>query len=351
MASRLRGSFGAGILAGLTFATIAGTSAAADSPPNYRLTNTIALGAPDRWDYLYFDVSAKRVYISHGNEVTVVDGRSGAIIGNVANLPGSHGMAVSAALKRGVADSATNQQVTFFDSDTLKPLGTAKSGEDADGIAFDAKTGRAFVANGDGQALTAVDMANGRFVGTLALGGAPEFLVSDGAGHVFVNLESTREIVNVDAKALAVTARYAIPDCEKPHGIAIDKVTRRLFTSCVNEKLVVVDADSGKLIATLPIGKYTDAAAFDPKRKLAFSSNGEGNVTIIAEKSANDFAIAGTLVTVKGAKTMTLDPETGRLYLVSAEIDHVDPPTSPGGHPHAVYKPGTVRLYIYDPVK
>jgi hypothetical protein len=131
----------------------------------------------------------------------------------------------------------------------------------------------------------------------------------------------------------------------------MDKLTRRLFTSCANEKLIVVDADSGKLVAALPVGKGSDAAAFDANRKLAFSSNGEGTVTIIAEKSADDFAVVGTLVTTRGAHTMTLDPDTGRLYLVSADVDHVDPPKTPGGRPHAVYKPGTVKLYFYDPVE
>jgi DNA-binding beta-propeller fold protein YncE len=350
MILRLGFRLGAGIVSALAFASFAGAGVAADAAPAYRLTNTIVLGAPDRWDYLYFDAGAKRVYISHGDQVTVVDGKSGAIISTIANLPGSHGIAVSTALKRGVADSAKSQQVTFFDSDTLRPLGTAKAGDDADGIAFDPKTGRAFVANGDAKTVTAVDMATGSFVGTLALGGAPEFLVGDGAGHVFINMESTSEIVDVDAQSLMVTARYTIPDCESPHGIAMDKVTRRLFTSCANEKLVVVDADSGKRVATLPIGKGSDAAAFDPTRKLAFSSNGEGTVTIIAEKSANDFAVVGTLTTTRGARTMTLDPDTGRLYLVSADVDHIDPPKSPGGRPHAVYKPGTVKLYFYDPV-
>lgn len=334
----------AGVFSVLAIAAFAGSANAA---PTYKLVNTVALGAPDRWDYLTFDPAAKRVYISHGDEVTVVDGKSGAIIGNIAGLPGSHGIAIAG--KRGVADSAKNQQVTFFDDDSLKPSGTAQSGADADGLTYDPVSGRAFVANGDAATVTAVDMASGRFVGTVALGGKPEFLVGDGAGRVFVNLESTREIANVDAKTLSVTARYAIPDCESPHGIAMDTANRRLFTSCVNEKLVVVDADSGKVLATLPIGKFTDAAAFDPVRKLAFSSNGEGTITVIAEKSANDFEVAGSVTTTRGARTMTIDPDTGRLYLVSADIDHIDPPKAPSTRPHVVYKPGTVTLYFYDP--
>ena len=331
----------------LTF--VAHASDTSSSSPSYRLAKTVALGAPDRWDYLHFDPAAKRVYVSHGDRVTVVDGSTGEIIGSVADLPGSHGMAVATALKRGVADSAKNQQVTFFVADTLKPLGTAAAGIDADGIAFDPETGRAFVANGDGSSVTALDMTLGRFLSTIALGGQPEFLIGDGAGHIFVNMESTREVVNVDAKTLAVVARYPIPDCESPHGIAIDRATRRLFTSCINERLVVLDADSGKLLTTLPIGKFSDAAAFDPTRKRVFSSNGEGTLTVIAENGPNDFTVIDNVPTAKGARTMAVDPDSGRLYVVSADIDHVDPPKTPGGRPHAVYKPGTVTLYFYDP--
>ncbi len=343
-------SFRCWVGAALALASLAVTADAADTAPSYKLAKTVVLGAPDRWDYLYFDAASKRVYVSHGDQVTIVDGQTGTIVGSVGNLPGSHGMAVMAASKRGVADSAKNQQVTFFDSETLKPLGTAAAGMDADGIAFDAQTGRAFVANGDASTVTALDMAQGRFLGSIALSGKPEFLVSDGAGHVYVNLESTRAVASVDAKKLSVMAVYPIADCESPHGIAIDNAARRLFTSCANEKMVVLDADSGKILATLPIGKYSDAAGFDPSHKRAFSSNGEGTVTVIAENGPNDFSVAATVPTIRGARTMTVDPDSGRLYLVSAEIDHVDPPKTPGGHPHAVYKPGTVTLYFYDPV-
>lgn len=343
-------SFRSWVGAAIALTSLAISANAAESPPSYKLAKTVVLGAPDRWDYLYFDSASKRVYVSHGDQVTIVDGQTGTIVGSIGNLPGSHGTAVMPALKRGVADSAKNQQVTFFDSETLKPLGTAQAGMDADGIAFDSETGRAFVANGDASTVTALDMASGRFLGTIALSGKPEFLVGDGAGHVFVNLESTRAVANVDAKKLAVTAVYPIADCESPHGIAVDRTARRLFTSCSNEKMVVLDADSGKLLTTLPIGKFSDAAAFDPTHKRAFSSNGEGTVTVIAENGPNDFSVAATVPTTRGARTMTVDPDSGRLYLVSADIDHVDPPKTPGGRPHAVYKPGTVTLYFYDPV-
>lgn len=327
---------------------LAAGAAAAD--PVYTLAKVVPLGAPDRWDYLFFDPSAKRVYVSHGDEVTVVDGESGAVIGALGDQPGSHGVTVIPALKRGFADSAKNKTVTIFDSASLKPLGTAPAGDDADGVAYDAATARVFVANGGAQALTVIDGATGKLLATVALGGEPEFLVGDGMGRIYVNMASTREIVAVDAKTLKVAQRFAISDCERPHGLAIDVANARLFSSCVNQKLMVVDAASGRIVATLPIGKGTDAAAFDPARKRIYSANGvDGTLSVIAEKSADDYALLGNVPTVKGARTMTLDPETGRVYVVAAEIDHVDPPKEPGGRPHAVFKPGTVKLYFYDP--
>jgi hypothetical protein len=199
--------------------------AAFAAPPNYTVSNTVALGAPDRWDYVYFDPQARHVYVSHGDRVTIVDGVSGKIVGEVANQPGSHGAAVATELGRGIVDSATNKQATLFDAATLKPLGTAPSGDDADGISYDAASGRAFIADGDAGTVTAIDMKAGKLAGTVDLKSKPEALVADGMGHVYVNGESTREVLRVDAKTLAVTARYPIPDCESPHGIDMDVQT------------------------------------------------------------------------------------------------------------------------------
>jgi DNA-binding beta-propeller fold protein YncE len=347
MTVRILSRLGAGI-----FATLAPALAfAADAPPTYAMTGAVALGVPDRWDYLTFDTHARRVYVSHGNEITVVDGVNGKIVGHVVDQTGSHGSAVATELKRGIADSAANKTVTLFDPVTYKALGTAPAGDDADGIAYDAGSGRAFVANGDAATVTAIDMASGKLAGTVALGTKPEFLVADGAGHLYVNGESTREIVRVDAKKLTVTARFPIPDCESPHGIAMDAVTQRLFTSCSNAKLFVVDADSGKIVSAIAIGKGSDAVQFDPKRKLVFSSNGEGTLSVIAEKSADDFELLGNVPTIRGARTMAVDPANGRVFLVSADIDRIDPPKAPSTRPRVVYKAGSVKLYMFDPVK
>ena len=324
-------------------------AAAFAAQPNYAVSGVVSLGAPDRWDYVSFDAQARRVYVSHGDRVTVVDGVTGKIIGDVANQPGSHGAAVADDLGRGIVDSAANKQATLFDAATLKPLGTAPAGDDADGISYDQASGRAFIADGDAGMVTAIDMKAGKLAGTVTLGSKPEALVADGAGHVYVNGESTREVLRVDAKTLAVTARFAVPDCESPHGIAVDAETQRVFTSCINSKLFVLDGNSGKILASFDIGKFSDTVSFDPKAKLAFSSNGDGTLSVIAEKSADDFALLGNVPTMRGARTMAVDPTNGRVFLVTADIDHVDPPKTPGGRPHAVYKPGTLKLYFYDP--
>lgn len=335
-----------------TLVTFAAASAfAADTAPQYKLAGQVTLGAPDRWDYLTFDAQARRVYISHGDEVIVVDGVAGKIVGHLADLPGSHGTAIANGLQRGISDSAKNKNATLFDLVSLKPLGTAPADTDADGMAYDAATQRAFIANGDPGTLSVVDMATGKPAGTVTLDSKPEFLASDGAGHVFVNGESTKEVLKVDAKTLVVTARFPVPDCESPHGLAVDGATDRVFTSCANAKLFVLDGNTGKIVASFGIGKGSDAVVFDPNRKLVFSSNGEGNFSVIAEKGADDFEFLGNVPTLRGARTMTVDPAGGRVFVVTADIDHIDPPKTPGGRPHAVYKPGSTALYFYDPVK
>jgi YVTN family beta-propeller protein len=331
------------------FAGACGAVHAGDALPRYALTASVALGSPDHWDYLFFDASAKRVYVSHGDEITVVDGKTGALAGQITGLPGSHGVLTVPSLARGFADSAKNHAVIEFDLTSLQPIATAQAGDDADGMAYDAASQHVFVANGDAQTVTAIDAPTGKTIATLALGAQPEFLVADGNGMLYVNGESSREIIAIDARRMKITARWPVPDCESPHGLAVDVRTERLFTSCVNGKLFVVDATSGRILAGLPIGKGSDAVAFDPQRKLVFSSNGEGTVSVIAEKSPEQFVWLADVPTVRGGRTMALDPESGRLYIVSADIDRLDPPKVPGGRQHAVYKPGSLKLFFFDP--
>ncbi|MBU6299906.1 MAG: YncE family protein, partial [Alphaproteobacteria bacterium] len=231
----------------------------------------------------------------------------------------------------------------------LKPLATVPAGEDADAVAYDPLTKRVFVMDADGAAVTAVDAVRNKTLSTTPLKAKPESAVADGAGNLFINGASTREVLRMDTRTLAITARWPVPDCESPHGLAIDTETHRLFVSCRNAKLLVIAGDNGRVVAALPIGKGTDSAAFDPKRKYVFSSNGDGTLSVIAERNADTFVSLGNVPTAPGARTMAVDPATGRVFLVAAGVAKVEPPKAAGRAPHFVFTPGSVKLLILDP--
>jgi hypothetical protein len=341
------------VIAGLTvFCALVGAAPvlAADSAPAYKLTKTVPLGAPDRWDYVSFDPASHRVFIAHGTEATVVDGVTGEVVGRVGGLDGAHAVVVVPEVGMGYANSGKRDTMTVFDLKTLKPVKEVKVGPDTDAMAYDPASHRLFVMRGSSKDLVEVDTANDTLAATVALGGTPEFAAADGAGKFFVNNEDGKEILRIDAKSGKLDARWPIADCEAPHGLAIDPQTHRLFSSCINSKLVVVDSENGHILATLPIGRGSDAVAFDPKRKLIFSSNGEGNLSVIAEAGADKFTVVATIPTAPAARTMALDPESGRLYLVTADIEKLDPPRTPGGMQRPSFTPGSVKLLMFDPV-
>jgi YVTN family beta-propeller protein len=327
----------------------------AQSTPSYRVTKTVALGTPDRWDYVVFDPPSHRVYVSHGDRVTVVDGHDGTIIGQVEGFAGgTHGIAISKATGRGYTDDGRAGEAGSFDLKTLKPEKRIKAAEDADAVVFDPASGHVFVVNGDGGTLTVIDPQTDSAVATVAAGGKLEFAVAGGNGKLYVNGEEKKEIVRVDTKTNQVDARWPIPNCTSPHGLAIDPSSHRLFSSCLNKLLVIVNADTGATVTTLPIGGGSDAVAFDPKRKLAFSSNGlDGNLSIIQEKDPQTFISLGNIDTAPTARTMSLDPDTGRLYLVAAEIDTkvaAEPSQPNGAAPRRKpIVPGSLKLLFLDP--
>jgi YVTN family beta-propeller protein len=315
--------------------------AQAQSTPAYTVTKTVPLGTPDRWDYVVFDSSTQRVYVAHGDRVTVVDGRDGTIRGQIEGFPGgTHGIAISAATHRGYTDDGHAGEAGSFDLQTLKPEKRIKAGADADAVVYDPATGHVFVVNGDPGTLTVIDPKTDSAVATLNLGGKLEYAVAGGDGKLYVNGEENKEIVRVNTKTNQVDARWPIPNCTKPHGLAIDTSSRRLFSSCANSVLVVVNTDTGATVATLPIGLGTDAAAFDPKRKLVFSSNGQdGTLSVIQEKDAQTYVSLGSIKTAPTARTMGLDPDTGRIYLVAADIEAA--PTADSAAAHATPSAGS----------
>ena len=338
-------SSGAAMLVALVFAS----TVPADPSASYQVTKTVALGTPDRWDYLTFDPSSDRLYVSHGDRVAVLDGHSGRILGQIEGFPGgTHGIAVVAASGRGYTDDGRAGTATSFDLTTLKTGKAIKADEDADGIAYDPASGHVFVVDGDPGKLTVIDPQTDSAIATIDAGGKLEFAVADGQGKLYVNGEARREIVRVDTRTNTVDAHWPISNCVSPHGLAIDPASRRLFSSCVNGLLVVVNTDSGATVATVPIGRGTDGAAFDPKRKLIFSANGiDGTLSVIRETNPDTFVALAPIKTAVTARTLTIDPKTGRLYLAAAEVD-AQAPAGPNGRPRVV--PGSLKLIILDPV-
>jgi DNA-binding beta-propeller fold protein YncE len=328
-------------LLGCGHAVLAEPAAAA-----YRLVRSTPLGEPNRWDYLAFDPASQRVFVAHGDRLTVVDAQTGAVVGQVGGMPGgTHGIVFSQATGQGFTDDGGAGQAVAFDLTTLKTGARIPAAADADAIAFDPVSSHVFVIDGDPGQITVIDPKTDEAIATVQGGGRLEFAVADGAGHVFVNGEEKREIVRIDTRRNVVDARYPIPDCESPHGLAIDPKSHRLFSSCVNSRLMVVNAESGAIIATLAIGRGSDAVQFDPIRHLIFSSDGSsGSIAVIKEETPDRFSALPEIATEISGRTMTLDPQTGRLFVAAAQTD---PSPTAGGRPKP--RPGSLRLLIYEP--
>lgn len=322
--------------------------------PTYHVTRTVALGAPDRWDYLVYDAPSHRLYVSHGDRLTVLDGRDGSILGEVLGMPGgTHGIGIVAAVGKGYTDDGKAGEAVAFDLKTFKTGARIPAQPDADGIAFDPASGHIFVVDGDSKVLTVIDPKTDTAIATVDAGGKLEYAVSGENGYLYVNGAGNKEIVRVNTATNQVDAHWPIPDCTSPHGLAIDKASHRLFVSCVNAVMTVVNADNGAVVATLPIGNGTDGAAFDPKRKLVFSSNYDGTLTVVRETSPQAFEGPASIQTAVTGKNMTIDPDTGRLFVAVADIDPNAPvPAGPDGRPgRAKPLPGTLKVLFLDPAR
>lgn len=315
-------------------------------PSGYRVIKKTVLGGEGGWDYLTVDSKTRRVYISRGTHVMVVDADTAAIVGDIPNTNGVHGIAIAAELDKGFTSNGRDNAVTVFDTNTLKALATIPVGKNPDAIIYDPYSKRVFTFNGASHDTTAVDAKTNAVAGTIALGGKPEFAVADEKGHIYVNVEDKNEIVQFDSIKLTVENHWTIAPGEEPSGLAIDRKHRRLFAVCGNKLMVVVNADNGKVITTLPIGAGTDAAAFDPETGLAFSSNGEGTLTVVHEDSPERFSVAETVPTQARARTMALDSKTHQLFLVTAEFGSAPAATTQQPRPRPPVVPGTFTLLL-----
>jgi len=336
MNSRTR--FGLVLLAAVVPVSVA----AQPGPGGYHVTRTIAVGGEAGWDYPTVDAAAHRLYLSHATLVNVVDTENGALVGTIPDTQGVHGIAIAPELGRGYVSSGRANTVTVFDLKTLAVLATVKvTGENPDAICYDPFTRRVFTFNGRTANATAIDTATNQVVGTIALPGKPEFAATDGKGRMFVNIEDKSLIVAFDPKALAVVAQWPIAPCEEPSGLALDREHRRLFAVGGNKLMAVVNADTGKLVATVPIGEGPDGVAFDPATGLAFSANGEGTITVVREESPEKFTVLATVQTRRGARTITLDEKAHTLYLPTAEFGPPPSPTAERPHPRPSVVPGS----------
>lgn len=305
-------------------------SSAYASSPGYHIIKRIQVGGEGRFDYLKLDPGARRLYISRGTHVMVLDIDTDKLAGDIPDTEGVHGIAIAPELDRGFTSNGRANTSTIFDLKTLKVLGQVKTGEHPDCIIYDPASKNVFTFNGKSHDATAFDAATGKVAGTISLGGRPEFAAADGNGKIFVNIEDKNEVVELDSMKLTVENRFSLKPGEGPSGMAMDPEHHLVFSGCHNKLMTVLDTVTGKVIATSPIGKGVDANGYDPVTGLIFSSNGDGTLTVARELPRGGFEVAETVQTQKGSRTMAIDTKTHDIYLTAARFS----PPPQGGIKH-----------------
>jgi YVTN family beta-propeller protein len=300
------------ILFFLSFIFVSSAFAAA---PGYHVIKKVQLGGEGFWDYLSVDEAARRLYVSHGTNVAVVDLETDKKVSDIPNLQGVHGIAIAPEFNRGFISCGRSNTAVMFDLKSLAVLGQVPTGTGPDAIIYDPASKRVFVFNGRGNNATVIDAATNTVAGTIALGGSPEAGRPDGKGKVYVNIADTSEVVEIDSKKMAVTKRFSIKPGVEPSGLAIDVDHHRVFSGCDNKIMTVLDIETEKVIATVPIGDRCDGVGFDQETGLAFSSNGEGTLTVVKESSPGKFEVSETVTTQQGGRTMTIDSKTHQVYV------------------------------------
>lgn len=336
-----------GAVHALAFLFLAVASLAA--APTYRLTANILLQGDGGWDYAACDPDARRLYLSHDTQTQVLDMDSLKLIGSVPGTHGVHGIALAPTLGRGFISSGKDNQVVVFDLKTLKVLSVSDTEENPDAIVYDPASQRVFAFNGRSGTASVLDAQTGAAVKTIPLDGKPEFAVADGKGGIFVNLENKNLLLKIDSRVLSVQERWPTAPCEAPSALAMDRDTGRLFAGCGNKTAVVMNAESGNVITSLPIGAHVDAAAFDSKTELVFFSNGDGTLTVIHEDSPDKFSVVQTVPTENGARIVALDESTHRLFLPLARRGAAPRPTKKEPHPRPSVIPGTFHVLVVSP--
>ena len=321
---------------------------AAETPP-YRVVARYTPGGEGGWDYLTVDATGRRLFVTRGTHVQVLGLADGRLVGEIQDTPGVHGVALAPDLGRGFTSNGRDSSVTIFDLRTLAPLGRVHlHASHPDAILYEPVSHRVLTMNAGSDDATVIDAASGAVVGNLALGGRPEFAVHDGHGRVFVNLEDSSAVVGIDPVRMAVVSRWPLAPGEEPSGLAIDREHRRLFSVCGNRKMIVLDADRGKVLADLPIGSRVDGAAYDPGTATAFASNGEGTLTVVHEDGRDRFRVVGNIETQRGARTLAVDLETHRVYEATASYGPAPAPSADNPRPRPPMVPGSFVVLVID---
>lgn len=315
----------------------------------YKVTGSIPIEGPGGWDYAYIDSANRTLYVTHGGELQLVDLSTEKPTAKITGMSRLHGVATADDLNRGFISDGGDNVVVVFDLKTNQIIQRVKAGTNPDAIVFEPTTQRVFAFNGRSGDATAINAKDGSIAGSVDLGGKPEFAAVDGKGFIYDNLEDKSELVKIDAKTVKIVARWPLKPCEGPSGLAIDTVAHRLFSVCDEKTMAVSDYDSGKVVATVPIGEGPDAAAFDPDKKLAFSSNGAGTLTIVKQDGPDKYSVAQTLTTEKSARTMALDPKTHKIYLPAAQFGPPPAATPDDPRPRPSIVPGTFHLIVVSP--
>jgi DNA-binding beta-propeller fold protein YncE len=320
----------------------------AQPSPSYRVTQHFKVGGDGSWDYVVPDPPQHRVFIGRQNRVMVVDEHDGTLEGEVTGIKGAHGVAVAARSGHGFATSGNDGAVVMFDLKTFKTLGRIPAAEDADAIIYDGPSNRVFTFNGDAHSSTVIDPDAGTLVTNIPLGGKPEYGASAGDGKVYANITDNSEVVEIDAKTATVARRWSTAPCKQPVAMAIDPAHHRLFSGCRSGLLAISDYQSGKVVATVPIGQGVDGTGYDPSTADAFASNADGTLTVVHQDSPDSYRVVETVATAQGARNMGLDPTTHRLFVPSARFAPAAAPTAANPRPRPTVVPGTFELLVIE---
>ena len=319
---------------------------------SYKIAGKIPVEGDGSWDYLTSDAATGRLFVSHGNVVNVVDAKSGKLLHTITDTKGVHGIALAPDLNKGFISNGRDSSVTVFDLTTYNVLALVYvTGKNPDAILYDPFSKKMFAFNGRTSNVTVIDAKNNQVVSTIALDGKPEFAVTNESGRVFVNIEDKNKITVINSTTLKVEENWPIAPGESPSGLALDNITHRLFAICDNKMMVVVNAENGKVVTTVPIGDGPDAAGFDPGLNRAYSSNGDGTLTVVKEETPDKFSVLENVPTKKGARTMALDTKTHHIYLSAADYGDKPQATKENPRPRPTIKPGSFIILDVEQVK